>query len=120
MDTLRGNFGSTDYDAHQDDYDGAEDETGGDLQAELECAVFVRVTILNTKRRIVLWRRWRTAVPNFAQKLAMLCYSSEIAALVGLENEVVKHFNLIAPAFGKLYPKTCDIVKKLVHKSVRR
>ena len=31
MDTLRGNFGSADYDAHQDDYDGAEDEAGGDL-----------------------------------------------------------------------------------------
>ena len=31
MDTLRGNFGSADYDAHQDDYTGDEDETGHDL-----------------------------------------------------------------------------------------
>lgn len=31
MDTLRGNFGSADYDAVQDDYDGFEDEVGGDL-----------------------------------------------------------------------------------------
>lgn len=31
MDTLRGNFGLTDYDADQDDHDGSDDETGHDL-----------------------------------------------------------------------------------------
>ncbi|MDN3646819.1 hypothetical protein QWY75_11465 [Pontixanthobacter aestiaquae] len=31
MDTLRGNFGSTDYQSDQDDYDNSDDETGGEL-----------------------------------------------------------------------------------------